>query len=225
MKKDILLLSLIVPAPTLGVLISMYWFPATEIAKYSFLITKVWPLLVASFFLKKYYKSEFKIPKFNLSGFKISIIVSCICLILSLLTYEKLFSLFVEKDHFLKMMGEIGLTNKYLFIGLSFYWCFINSLIEEYIWRFSINNACKNLWKKVPTALIMGSLFFTLHHTVSLNKYTSFLTIIVGSLICFIAGYFWSWLYEKYQNIWACYIGHIIADLCIFIPVYLIIFT
>jgi hypothetical protein len=91
----------------------------------------------------------------------------------------------------------------------------MNSLLEEYVWRWFVATHCELLmrrWLAVTTA----GLLFTLHHIIALDVYFGWRIVVLGSVGVFIGGTTWSWLYLRYRNIWAAYVSHVFADVIIF---------
>ena len=124
-------------------------------------------------------------------------------------------------------MSAAGLDAKWKLAGMVIYWCTINSLLEEYVWRWFVFEKCKGLAPKhTVLPIILSGLFFTLHHFIALLAYLpgQLHLVILASLGVFIGGATWSWIYLKSKNIYAGYISHIFADLIIFWIAYQIAF-
>ncbi len=110
---------------------------------------------------------------------------------------------------------QIGIASPTVYLLSAFYFTVINSLAEEYIWRWFIGRKCEILFSRTG-AIFFTALCFTLHHIIALAAYTvNWLVVVVGSLGVFIAGAIWSWCYLTYRSLWACYISHLLADLAI----------
>ncbi|MEW6493930.1 MAG: type II CAAX endopeptidase family protein [Cyanobacteriota bacterium] len=110
---------------------------------------------------------------------------------------------------------QVGINSPILFLVGAMYWTFINSLFEEYIWRWFVYNKCEVL---IPGkgAVLLSGLLFTLHHIINLVAYTeNWLVVVLASLGVFLAGAVWSWCYLIYRSIWPSYFSHILADLAI----------
>lgn len=110
---------------------------------------------------------------------------------------------------------QVGINSPIIFLVGAMYWTFINSLFEEYIWRWFVYNKCEVL---IPGkgAVLLSGLLFTLHHIINLVAYTeNWLVVVLASLGVFLAGAVWSWCYLIYRSIWSSYFSHILADLAI----------
>lgn len=120
---------------------------------------------------------------------------------------------------------QIGITSFYIYSAGALYFTFINSLIEEYVWRWFLCRKCEILFSQAG-ALYFSALCFTLHHIIALTAYTgNWFIVVAGSLGVFIAGMIWSWCYLTYRSLWACYISHVLADSAIAIIGWHLLFT
>lgn len=110
---------------------------------------------------------------------------------------------------------QIGLANPISYLIGAFYFTFINSLVEEYIWRWFVYQKCEVLVFG-HRAVYLSALCFTLHHVIALLGYTeNGFVVVLGSIGVFAAGAIWSGCYLRYRSLWACYFSHLLADLAI----------
>jgi len=119
---------------------------------------------------------------------------------------------------------QVGISSPIIYLVGAMYWTFINSLFEEYIWRWFVYSKCEVL---IPGkgAVLLSGLLFTLHHIINLVAYTeNWLVVVLASLGVFLAGAIWSWCYLMYRSIWSSYFSHILADLAIAIVCWQLLF-
>ncbi|HAA29270.1 MAG TPA: CPBP family intramembrane metalloprotease [Cyanobacteria bacterium UBA8553] len=110
---------------------------------------------------------------------------------------------------------QVGINSPIIYLVGAMYWTFINSLFEEYIWRWFVYSKCEVLIPGKGAVLLCG-LLFTLHHIINLVAYTdNWLVVVLASLGVFLAGAVWSWCYLMYRSIWPSYFSHILADLAL----------
>jgi hypothetical protein len=110
---------------------------------------------------------------------------------------------------------QVGISSPIIYLVGAMYWTFINSLFEEYIWRWFVYSKCEVLIPGKGAVLLCG-LLFTLHHIINLVAYTeNWLVVVLASLGVFLAGAIWSWCYLMYRSIWSSYFSHVLADLAI----------
>lgn len=120
---------------------------------------------------------------------------------------------------------QVGISSPTIFLIGALYWTLINSLLEEYIWRWFVMSKCEVL---IPGkgAIFLCGLLFTLHHTIALSAYTqNWLVVVLASLGVFLAGAIWSWCYLMYRSIWPSYFSHILADFAIAIVSWHLLFS
>jgi hypothetical protein len=120
---------------------------------------------------------------------------------------------------------QVGISSPTIFLIGALYWTLINSLFEEYIWRWFGMSKCEVL---IPAkgAVLLSGLLFTLHHIINLVAYTpNWLVVVLASLGVFLAGAIWSWCYLIYHSIWPSYFSHILADFAIAIVSWQLLFS
>jgi uncharacterized protein len=119
---------------------------------------------------------------------------------------------------------QLGIKNIHIFLSVEAYFVLVNSLIEEFTWRWFVCNKCQILIPRTA-AIFLSSLFFTLHHIFVLAAYTSGWIVFLGSFAVFVAGVIWSHCYLTYRSLWSSYISHAIADLSLAIIGWQILFN
>jgi membrane protease YdiL (CAAX protease family) len=118
---------------------------------------------------------------------------------------------------------DLELDSPRVYLAGALYWIFINSVIEEYVYRWFVLRQARALvtdW----LAILGSALVFTIHHTVAMADYLGAAPNALGSIGVFVAGGCWSWLYLRYRSIWVPWIAHAFADVAIFLIGWQIIF-
>ena len=74
------------------------------------------------------------------------------------------------------MLGKIeqlGLDRWWLYTAFGLYACFVNSLLEEYFWRWFIFRRLQDVpgRRHLPLAVVAAGLLFTAHHVIALSVY------------------------------------------------------
>jgi membrane protease YdiL (CAAX protease family) len=95
------------------------------------------------------------------------------------------------------------------------YWILVNSVLEEYVWRWFCVKQCEILMRP-SLAVLCSALFFTLHHVVAMRVYLRTTTVLACAFGVCLGGAIWSAMYIRYRSVWPGYISHAIVDLCIF---------
>ncbi len=215
MKKSILALLLLMPAPTIGVLAGMYWFPNSKLGSAIFIGSKIWLFLFPLVWLKLVDQKKISLSPARKGGFVMGAITGLAISIFILVLYKTVGSSLIDKEFLVEKMTEIGLNSLPVYIGGALYWTLVNSVLEEYVWRWFCVEKAEGVFNSVG-AIICAAFFFTLHHIFAMNLYFSNFVVIVGAIGIFIGAALWSFMYIKYRSVWPGYLSHAIVDLCIF---------
>lgn len=222
-RKAWISLLLLIPVPSLGVLFGMILFPGTGVGKALFGFTKLWMLLFPAlwFFLAE--GGVFPRGKTHPGGYRMGLLTgigisACVVGAAALLNLS-----LIDGDFFKEMMANVGLERRGVYIGAAVYWVFINSILEEYAWRWFIVRQFSVLFK--PTgAIVASALGFTLHHLLAMQVYFSWPAAIFCSFFIFIGGLVWSWMFIRYKTIWPGWLSHALVDIAVFGTGYALIF-
>lgn len=221
-RKSILSLLLLIPAPSVGVLFGMILFPDMIIGTGLFVLSKIWMLLFpAIWFLgvERHLPARGKTaPGGYRMGLVSGLMISAFVVGAALLSRP-----WIDGDFFKEMMATVGLDNKSLYLGAAAYWILVNSVLEEYVWRWFVVRQFERVLSR--TAGIVASAFcFTLHHYLAMQVYFSSTVALVCSLFIFIGGVWWSWMFVRYKTIWPGWVSHALVDIAVFGAGYYLIF-
>lgn len=236
-KPALLALMLIAPIQLIGTTAAMVWFPDSTVAKVGFGVAKVMLMLAPLVWLYKIEKVKPRIPKWHgnpesgFRGFRGSGMLAAHAtglLIFAVIAgvYYGFAKDWIDISAMRERIAAMGLDNLWLYLAGALYWCTINSLLEEYFWRWFIFARLRDVLPVSKSdrsfsavnllAVIVCGLLFTAHHVVALKVYFDWKTTILASAGVFIGGVTWSLLYLRYKNIYAGYVSHVYADLIIF---------
>ncbi len=222
-RNALLALLLLVPAPSLGVWVSLYGMPGGgTFAQVFFGICKVWLVGLPLVWLLYVDKQRATFPKPTGKGMGVGIATG-VAIFLAIGAGYFLFGHWIDPQRVSTNAQDAGLNSVWKYVLLAVYWCTINSLAEEYVWRWFVFTRCESLMPRWPAVVVSG-LCFTLHHTIALSAYFDWRITLIASLGVFIGGASWSWIYLKYRNIYAAYVSHVFADIVIFAIGYKLIF-
>jgi hypothetical protein len=207
---------LLIPAPSLGVLAGMVFFPQQSWSKLFFILCKIWlfalPVLWYKFIEKG--RLSFSPPRNGglltglLSGIGISVAI--------IAGYTAVGKGVIDKAVLQDFMQKAGLDKPMVYFGAAAYWVLINSVLEEYIWRWFVLKQCKKVLASSFWAVVAASGFFALHHLFALNVYMDIASAGLCAFGVFAGGVFWSWMYLRYRSIWPGWLSHIVVDICVF---------
>ena len=91
----------------------------------------------------------------------------------------------------------------------------INTLVEEYYWRWFFFSRLRAFMPSTP-AILLASLAFTLHHSFAFwwNGGTGG-ALVAGIVAVTLAGAVWARLYERGRGIFAPWISHMITEIAL----------
>lgn len=227
-RSAMIALLLLVPAPSLGIWLAMYAMPGTMIGQLAWGASKLWLLLLPAVWGRWVDHQRWRIPHFRGRGRHFRGLGWG--LLTGLLIFAAIYGAFLLFGHHMMdaafVSGQArsrGLKSPVIFVGMGIYWCTINALLEEYVWRWFVFTRCAALTHR-NTAIIASALLFTVHHVFALAIYFDWRVTLLGSGGVCIGGATWSWLYARYGNIYAAWLSHIFADAAIFVIGYQLIF-
>lgn len=202
------------PAPTLGVLAAAYIWPESALGPLVFGVFKVWLLAMPVVWLMSVERQSPKLPALNAQGMPAAVVTGigmCICIVGA----YWLFRHWIDTGSVIDQIETVGLGVPWVYVAAAAYWCTVNSILEEYVWRWFVFTRCEALMPRFPAVMATG-IFFTIHHVVALAYYFDWRLTVLGGLGVFIGGATWSWIYLRWRNIFAAYVSHVFADLAVF---------
>ena len=224
MKKTLSLIALLLfaPAPTVGVLLALHSPQGGASGTILWIAAKVWLFVLPAMWYLFIEKQPFSLSKPKQGGVFIAFIVGIIMFAVILAAFGLMHNT-LSPDLIRQKAATFGLNRPLIYLAAAFYWIAINSLLEEYIFRFFFYRQLENIFNIKWLAVILAATIFTLHHSVVLSAYLPIMHNILASLGIFGAGVIWSGLYAKYRSVWIPFISHAFADIAVFgIGAYLI---
>ncbi|HEY5999782.1 MAG TPA: CPBP family intramembrane glutamic endopeptidase [bacterium] len=215
MIRSVLALALLVPAPTLGVFAAMVWFPGTPLGKGVFVATKLWLFLLPVLWLRLVDREPLSLSPMRRGGLAAGALSGVGVGLLIVAAYRVLGPSLVDRTLFAGRMREVGLDAWQLYVGAAAYWVLVNSVLEEYVWRWFVCSRCEALVGPAAAAAL-SAFFFTLHHYFAVRTYFPVALALLCSAGVFVGGLVWSFLYLRYRSIWPAYSSHAIVDLAVF---------
>ncbi|MCU0542408.1 MAG: CPBP family intramembrane metalloprotease [Oscillatoriaceae cyanobacterium Prado104] len=222
-KTALLALILLVPAASISIVINLYVATAIWGQILSFLC-QVWLLVFPIAWSIAVDRSQFHFSKPKFQELLVGLLLG-ILMFVAIIGVYSLFARGAIDPAIAKEKAQLlGINNPTIYLIVSAYFVLINSLIEEFTWRWFVGNKCQIL---VPGtgAIFLSSLLFAIHHIFVLAAYSKGWVVILGSLAVFTAGVIWSQCYLTYRSLWASYISHAIADLALGIIAWQILFS
>jgi len=217
-QRNLALLGLILVAiaPSVSV-ITGFAFKAGILAIFVFIITKVWIFGLPAFWYLRIEKGEKSLSLPENGGWKVSTLLGIGMLIVIFIAYFSIGDKLLRADELTEILDTVGLTVAWRFALAIIFWVFINSVLEEYVFRWFITSKIEQLIGGVWIPIFLSAGIFTIHHTIALAFFIDPLGNFIASLGVFIGGAIFSWLYMRYRSIWVAWVAHAIADIAIFI--------
>lgn len=213
-RHAFLALLLLAPVPSLGVIMAMEVAPG-PIGKTFFTVAKLWLLVfpAAWYLLVEKGRPSWSPPR---QGGLTAGAVSGVVLAAMIIIGAWLFG--VQNMDLAPLRAEVremGLNTVIPYLAGAAGWTFINSLLEEYVYRWFVVRQCEALMRG-SAAIITSAAIFTTHHVIAVSQYLDPLLTILASAGVFAGGLIWSWLYLRYRSIWPCWLSHVLADIAVF---------
>jgi membrane protease YdiL (CAAX protease family) len=207
-------LLMLAPVPSLGVVMAMIVAPGPT-GKAVFAVAKIWLLVFPAGW---YLLVEKGIPSWSPPGRRGLMVGAATGIALAAVIVTGAW-LFGAQDMDLvplrSAVREIGLNTVIPYLAGAAGWTFINSLMEEYVYRWFIFRQCEILTHKTA-AVIASAAIFTAHHIIAVSQYLDPVLAALASAGVFGGGLVWSWLYLRYRSVWPCWLSHVLADIAVF---------
>jgi membrane protease YdiL (CAAX protease family) len=207
-----LALALLVPAPSLGTLLAMWWVPG-PIGQVCYGLCKIWLLVLPITWTVLIDRAQLSWSPPRHGGLTVGAISGIVIALTIWLAYEAAGRRWIDATLFREAAERNGFGTPVRYMVMAVYLMAINSLLEEYAWRWFVFRHAEMLWPKPATFL--AALFFTLHHVIALAAQVGWIVTVIGSIGVFAGGWIWSWCYARYRSIWPGYVSHAIVDLAI----------
>jgi len=187
-----LALALLVPAPSIGVVLAMVLdsTQGTGVGQAAWAFSKAWILLfplVWMVLVERWRPARSRIDwRSLLTGF-----ASGAAIMLAILCGYWLIGRDIVDVRQVRAMAE---TNNFLepwkFLALAAYLSIVNSLLEEYVWRWFVQRQCAAIVGG-PLSVAASALLFTIHHVIALKAQMAWSATMLGSLGVFVGGLIW----------------------------------
>lgn len=215
-----------VPAPTIGVLAAMVLLPGSLLGQAIYIGSKAWLAGFPLFWRLGVERepiswSPLREPRSGLIAGAVSgLLISAVIVIAWFIAKA---NDLIDPATIRAAAIENGIGTPLRYIGFSLYIICVNSLLEEYFWRWFVVRRCEDLLRRGWMAVTLSALLFTVHHVIALRVQMEWLPTILASIGIFCGGVIWSGMYVRYRSIWPAYLSHAIVDLAFLIIGYFVI--
>lgn len=229
-RRALIALLLLVPAPSLGVLSMLHWFPGPVGTTISF-SQKLWIALLPVAWLVWVDKRKPRLGMPSRQTLKTGLtaaVLSGLAIIAVMLGTFELVLPHLDLEPIRRRARETGFADPWKFAVVLGYIVLINSILEEYVWRWFVTTRFERLFVGVRgagvLAVVCSALCFTVHHVWALGAWMPPAFNALASFGVFSGGVIWSAMYHHYRSVWPGYLSHLLADVAIAIMGWRLIF-
>ena len=138
------------------------------ILKY-FLLCKLWILIIPTIWFFYVEKNIFRRELPSRNGLEMGTATGLVMSVIIILTWDCFRRFYSIKGKMINILNSKGLSDVNLYLMGMIYWIFINSLLEEYVFRWFITTKASVLLGNDSYAILFSALLFTLHHSLALH--------------------------------------------------------
>ncbi len=214
-RRTILALLLVGMAPSVSTLLS-FGVGDGVASQVIFVFTKIWLFAVPLYWFLKIDRGTPSWSKPEQGGYGMAVGLGIAMSVLMMGAWL-LLGKWIDADLLREALEPVGLLDIRLYVVAAIYWIVINSLLEEYVFRWFLVIKSEALVGPGNPAIILSALIFVVHHTVALAVFGfPWWANLIASVSVFVGGAVFSWLYVRYRSVWIPYIAHAICDIVVF---------
>lgn len=213
-QPDMLALALILPAPCISALVGLILGKgAIGAALWAF--AKVWMVAVPLVWRLKVDRKPLSLSPVREGGVGVGALVGVVVAAIIVGAWLLIGPAWIAPGALAAAVEPVGLTNPAVYLGVAVFWILGNSVLEEYVYRwFVYERATKLVGRRWAVVFSAGA--FVVHHALSMAAFFDWRTTTLACAGVFVGGLIWSWLYARYETLWAPYVSHAIVDVAVF---------
>jgi len=213
-KHAIAALGLLVPVPALGALCAFVWAPG-PLGQAVYFAAKAWLLVLPLCWRLWIEREPLSLsplaPGRARSALLAGGVLGALLAGAILGAYAWLGKDWIDASRLREAVRTAGLTSRGVYLGFSAYLILVNSLLEEFVWRWFCYRQCEVLMGR-RAAVVVAALCFTLHHAIVFAVQFEPRTAALAACGVFAGGCVWSACYARFRSIWPGYVSHVGAD-------------
>ncbi|HUR27777.1 MAG TPA: CPBP family intramembrane glutamic endopeptidase [Planctomycetota bacterium] len=213
-RRAALALLLLVPVPSLGIACEMLWFRGT--LGLSLLgVTKVWIFTFPLLWTALVERRPLGVDPPTRAGLRIGLVTGLAGAAVVVLAFQFVLRQRIDSAVVREMARENHLLTPLAYGAVAVYTCTLNSLLEEYVWRWFVLGQLERLLPR-RVAVVASALAFTAHHTLLLATQFGAELAVIGSIAVFVAAVTWSAIYARTRSIHGAWLSHALIDVAVF---------
>lgn len=208
-------LLLVAIAPSVSVTTG-FVFQVGAMATVVFLFTKAWMFGLPVAWHVWVDGQEISWSKPNNGGWGVSALLGLGMMVVIGGAYFLLGEKMLQPEALKAILDPVGLTTPWKLAAAIVFWVFINSVLEEYVFRWFVTSKIEEIIGGKWRPILLSALVFTLHHSIALLFFLDITGALIASIGVYIGGAVFSWIYLEYRSIWVAWLAHAMADVAIF---------
>lgn len=207
-------LALLVPVPSAGAWAAFYGLRGSS-GQALYFAAKIWIAALPLVWLRGVERDLLSFSPLRRddrrAGLTTGLVLGALMSAAVLLTWLWLGERLIDVETLRTALQETGLTSTTRYVAFALYLTLVNSLVEEYVWRWFVFRRCEDMLGGA-SAVLVSALFFTLHHVIAFHAQFGATTAALASGAVFGAGCLWSACYLRFRSIWPGWISHALVD-------------
>lgn len=212
LRKPLLALLLLVPAPSLGAAAGLWWGQGTLWGNSLYAASKVWLLAFPLFWHFRICKGKFTLPRVTRQGWREGGLTGLLCAAVILLGAWMGRGRLFDPADIAEALENTGLMSFWPYLLMGVYWSTVNAVLEEMVWRWFVLGQCRKICRRPVGAAALSAFLFTLHHLVIVAAWLPWDLTLLVNLAIFAAGFLWSHMTLRHQSIFPACVSHMLAD-------------
>ena len=214
---------LIAPIPSLNLLFSQYSGDGS-LAQAVFVLSKVWLLALPLWWYLKLEGNPISWSLPTQGGWGVAAALGLGMGGVILAAWFVIGVRVIDVEEIRTTWGMFGMTDWRILLMACLYWIFLNSVLEEFVFRWFITTRAETVVGDSGMAkpILLSATVFTIHHIVVLAFSVVWWVVVLGTTAIFVSGLLFSWLYLRYRSVWVVWLCHAIADVGLFIVIAII---
>ena len=137
MNRPLVAISLVAFIPTISILFTLNYNDDESTSQIFFMACKLWLLVAPAYWYLRVEGKEISRSPADKEGLVMAAITGILMSVIIILMWL-IFGDTIDTDSMLAEMETTGLTDIRIYIAGMFYWIFLNSLLEEYVFRWFV---------------------------------------------------------------------------------------
>ncbi|MCC7013979.1 MAG: CPBP family intramembrane metalloprotease [Planctomycetes bacterium] len=214
-NRALLALALSVPATSLGSTLAYAVVPG-PIGQSLYMLLRAWLALFPLVWLLRVERGTVSwspLPRARRrEAWVATLVLSLVVVVVIFAAWELVGRDWFDVERLRRQAADSGLGSRANYVLFGAFIALVNSLMEEYVWRWFVYRRCEELVGALA-AVPLAALLFTLHHILTFTLQFGLSAGLLASLGVFLAGCAWSACYLRWRSIWPGWVTHVVADL------------